>query len=132
MDDFITRLADTGLYHRVQGDLTAAGIIHRIAHKRFWLFRMLTHTPTRRAYPVRARSRIRRMIDQYRTGVNEAGPRALSLTGLVTALKLTRHLYEDDTLIRPIHDWLHNLITHQPDTTFRDTTTTITNHRKAP
>jgi hypothetical protein len=71
------------------------------------------------------------MIDRYRAGVNTTDARALALTGLVTALTLTRYLYQDDTLTGPIHDWLRTLVQRLSDPTICDITHTVSDHKTA-
>ncbi|HEX6074113.1 MAG TPA: GPP34 family phosphoprotein [Micromonosporaceae bacterium] len=132
LHDFVQQFADTGLYQRVQADLVAAGIIHHTTRKRFWSFRRrLAYVPTRRAYPVRARGRIRRMLDHYRAGTQRPDPRALALSALVTTLRLTPHLYQRDIDPGHLHHWQKHLLEQQTDPTIRDITATITNY-KAP
>jgi hypothetical protein len=113
--DFVQQFADTGLYHRVQADLVAAGIIHHTTRKRFWSFRRrLAYVPTRRAYPVRARGRIRRMFDHYRAGTQRPDPRALALSALITTLRLTPHLYQRDIDPGHLHHWQKHLLDNNP------------------
>ena len=132
LHDFITQFAETGLYQRMEADLIAAGILHRVTYKRFWFFRKYRVVPTKDAYPVRARGRIRTMINQYRAGIAKHDPRALALSGLVATLGLTRHLYQDkaETPTSALNHWLHNLIASLTDPTIRDITTTIRQPRQ--
>jgi hypothetical protein len=127
LHDFVTQYADTGLYERIQADLIAAGIIHRTTHKRFWFFRRHNIVPTKDAYPVRARGRIRTMVNQYRAGIPKHDPRALALSALVTTLGLTRHLYQDEaeTPTSALNHWLHNLVGSLTDPTISDIAATI-------
>lgn len=132
LHDFVTQFAETGLYQRMEADLIAAGILHRTTYRRFWFFRKHRVVPTKEAYPVRARGRIRTMINQYRAGVPKHDPRALALSGLVATLGLTRHLYQDEaeTPTSALNHWLHSLIANLSDPTIRDISSTVRQTRQ--
>jgi hypothetical protein len=128
--DFVDQFADTGLYRRIQADLVAAGFIHEKPRRRFWPFgRRVAYIPTRQAYPVRARGRIRRMFDHYRAGTQRPDPRGLALSALVTTLKLTRHLYKKDIDPGHFHDWQKFLVDNNPDPTIRDIAAAVINRK---
>jgi hypothetical protein len=130
--DFVERFADTGLYRRVQADLVAAGFIHEKPRSRFWPFgRQVAYVPTREAYPVRARGRIRRMFDHYRAGTQQPDTRGLALSALVTTLKLTRQLRQNDIDPGHLHHWQKHLLDSNPNPTIRDIAATIISRKAA-
>jgi hypothetical protein len=125
--EFITQLADTGLYERVRADMIAAGIIHRTTRRRFWLFRTDVYQPVHSAHSVRARFRIRQLADGLRRDTTGRGPdpRVVALSGLITVLGLTGHLYPPDTTPTRLHERLRHVIDELADPTIRDVTAAI-------
>jgi hypothetical protein len=127
IDDFITQLAATGLYDRVQADMIASGILRRTTRRRFWFFTTDVCRTAHTAYPVRVRFRLRQLAGRPRPGVTEPAldPRPVALAGLVTALGLTRYLYPPDTTLSHLYERLRGHVEDQTDPTIRDVTTAI-------
>jgi hypothetical protein len=119
--DVIDQFAATNLYERVRADMIAAGVLRRTTRKRFWFLRTDVYQPTHKAYPVRARSTVRDLVDDYRRAPEaELDSRALALSALVTALGLSRYLHVRDDDSNQFSRWLSYLVDHLAGPTIRD------------
>jgi hypothetical protein len=120
--DFVRQYAETNLYERVRADMVAAGILRRADRRRFGLFRVEAYRPAERA-AVRARASVRDIPDNYHRTREYPEPRMIALSGLVTALGLTRRLYSDRSHAARLDQWLRSLIDQQSDPTVSEVTT---------
>jgi hypothetical protein len=127
----VRKLAATGLYERVAGDMIAAGILRRVRRRWFRLFRADGYQPVSESYAVRIRNRIRDLVtDTPRIGEWQAGERyerhgtALATLIVMSGLGLMRHLYTglEPSRLRTI---LINLVTRRPGHSIHDITTAL-------
>ncbi|HEX6076782.1 MAG TPA: GPP34 family phosphoprotein [Micromonosporaceae bacterium] len=125
--DVIDQFAATNLYERVRADMIAGGVLERSTRWRFWLFRTDAYQATHKAYPVRARSTVRDLVDDYRRAPEaEPDSRALALSALVTALGLSRYLHVRDDDTNQFSRWLSYLVDHLAGPTIRDVVAAVT------
>ncbi|HEX2418995.1 MAG TPA: GPP34 family phosphoprotein, partial [Micromonosporaceae bacterium] len=126
--DVIDQFAETDLYERVRADMIAAGVLRRTTRKRFRFFRTEAYQPSHKAYPVRARSMVRDLVDNYRRNHDmQLDRRALALSALVTALGLNRRLFvQRDSADSEFHRWLHYIVEQQIEPTIRDVVAAVT------
>jgi hypothetical protein len=119
--DFIRAFATLDLYDRVRGDLLALGVLRRTTRRRFGLFRKDTYLAVKKAWAVRARTKLRDLPNpRSSTAPVTEFPdmQTVALAGLVTALGLTRNLFHSDPGV--LHDKLMNFISRTYDSTVRD------------
>ncbi|HEX2417019.1 MAG TPA: GPP34 family phosphoprotein [Micromonosporaceae bacterium] len=126
VSDFIAAFATPDLYDRIQGDMLATGILKRETHRRFGLFRREKYLPTKKAHPVRARTKIRDLPEPRHPDdphLELPDLQTIALAGVVAALGLARHMYhpEPATLHKKLMDLIHRL----HDNTVRDVAAAI-------
>lgn len=124
--DFIRRFATPELYERIQGDMIASRVIKRAKRRRFLFFRRQTHVPVHEKTSVRARNKVRDLVENPPPGLDRFDPQSMALACLVTALGLTRNLYSPKTDPVELHRYLNDLLATYGDPTIHEVTAALT------
>jgi len=124
--DFIRAFATPDLYDRIKGDMIATGVLKREIHYKWGFIRTERYVPTKDAYPIQARSKIRDLFNPRHPndpGLQLPNLQTIALAGVTAALGLARHLYHPQPGL--LHKQLMNLIHRLHDNTIRNVTNTI-------
>lgn len=121
VSDFISKFATLDLYDRVLGDMLAIGVLRRTTRRRFGLFRRDVFLPVKDRYPVRIRTWLRDLAlprNRHDPVPDFPDLQTVALSGLVTALGLTRNLFHPEPA--ELHGRLMDIFTRTYDSTVRD------------